>query len=255
MRTLFYILFCATITFITFCGESPTETETLYFRVSGRNMQYWQTELGDETSVGSEEQAVTIADIRTDHKSDHSEVRVNIKNRKIQAQNVNDYSKTDAKALNITHNAAFIFSLAHKPASSNAEQNGDIIQTGLYVRDASTSNNEYAVAMRWVVNPWRADYGNLYTWNGSEWKSRATINPDSLDHTVEISLDRISQSGVLKFDNYVWQDAWSSTPISGEENGVTARLEFMASNAYPLETDYKPSFTVNFKNWKWEWAL
>ncbi len=217
-------------------------------------MQYWQTTLGDSLVGDYNTGPVRYSDIYTRHLNDRSIVQVNINNRNIKAHNLNYYAKTDVKAMNITHNAAFVFSLNDTPSSSNSEKNGQAIQAGLFIWDGSSSKTEYAVAFRWVVDPWSINYGQLYTWTGNNWQFRASITPDTTDHNVEIEMDRIDGIGILHFDDQTFTNAFSTMVPEDQPSGVTARLEFSAINATASQLETNPSFSVNFKNWKWEWS-
>jgi len=256
MKKLFkYFLLLFIISFLYCEKDNTTNPDNYYDRYSGRNLQNWSVALGDSLIIYEDEEPVTINDIRTRHYYDYSSVEANINHRGILAHNITYKQIADVKALQVTHRAAFIFNLPGKPSRQNKTGNGHALECGLLVQDGSTTHKQYGVLFRWIINPWRDDFGRIYLWDGAEWQSETALEPDSLRHTVTFTLDRINKSGSIQIDKLKLAGAWSETTLPESVTGISAKLQFGVLNPFPPEADVCPAASVLFRNWKWEWLL
>jgi len=235
--------------------DNATNPNSFYDRHSGRNLQNWSVSLGDSLILSEEEEPVTLNDVRSRHYYDYTSVEANINHRGIMAHNITYKQIADVKALQVTHRAAFIFNLPATPTRQNKTNNGHALECGLLIQDGSTTHKQYGVLFRWIINPWQNDFGRIYLWNGEEWQSETTLQPDSLRHTVTFTLDRIGKSGSIQIGNYKMAGAYSETPLSESVTGISAKLQFGVLNPLTPEADVFPAASVLFKNWKWEWLL
>ncbi|HPG40307.1 MAG TPA: hypothetical protein PLP19_15155 [bacterium] len=250
-----YLLFIILLPLF-YCGkEQATQSNELYFRLSGRNLQNWETMLGDSLFFDNDENTVSLADIQTTHFYQYSLLAANINRRGIMAHNITRKVVADIKALQITHQAGFILNLATTPSLTNKKDNGAAVEFSLVVDDGSTSHKEYGVVLRWIIDPWSNDYGQVQVWQDSIWVHAATLTPDSLDHTVSITMDRVTKNGHVRIDNKTIANAYSETQKTELPAGIYAILRFGIINAWPADEDLNLAAAVRFKNWKWEWEL
>jgi len=249
-------IFLISILGILYCEkDNATNPVNYYDRYSGRNLQNWEVTLGDSLLTIADQAPVGLNDIRTRHYYDYTSVDANINHRGIMAHNLTFKQIVDVKAIQVTHRAAFIFKLPTKPSRQNKNSNGHAVECGLFIQDGSTTQKQYAVLFRWIINPWRNDFGRVYIWNDAEWQSGSILQPDSLQHTVTFVLDRIDKKGTIQIDKLKFAGVFAETPLTESSSGITAKLQFGVTNPFPPETGVNPTATVIFKNWKWEWLL
>ncbi len=249
------ILFLALLSLLHCDKEQSTQSNEFYFRLSARNLQNWETMLGDSLYFDNDEDTVSLADIQTTHFYQYSLLEANINRRGIMAHNITRKVVADIKALQITHQAGFILNLATTPSRTNKKDNGAAVEISLVVADGSTSHKEYGVVLRWIIDPWSSDFGQVQAWKDSIWVRAATLTPDSLDHTVSITMDRVTKNGHVRIDNKTIASAYSETLKTDLPAGIYAIMRFGMINAWPADEDLNLAAAVRFKNWKWEWVL
>ncbi|MBN2413736.1 hypothetical protein JXQ31_18800 [candidate division KSB1 bacterium] len=254
-KFLKYFFLFSIIIFLNCEKDNATNPDKYYDRYSGRNLQNWSVNLGDSLIVFENEQPISANDIRTLHYYEYTSVEANINHRGIQAHNLTFKQINDAKAVHVSHHAVFYFNLPLKPSRQNKDSSVHAVECGLFIRDGSTTQKQFGVAFRWIVNPWRDDLGRIYVWDGDEWQPETVLQPDSLQHTVTFILDKMDKTGSIQIDNHKIANAFSETSLPDSVTGISTILQFGVLNPFPPEANVHPAASVYFKNWKWEWLL
>lgn len=221
---------------------------------SGANLVNWEIVVGDGNYNAPAEPPVNIEDITTLHYSDCSELKANIKNRRIMAHNITFNRVYDDSSLAFVHKAGYSFRLPYFPSKSNSDFNGETIEGGLFIWDGNTEQKDLGLAFQWIINPWDVNFKDIRMWNGSEWIKIGSLQTDTLYHSVQFYLNIRNRIASFTLDGNKYQDNFFSETMKTWGTGIAARLQAEIISIYPPTSGTIPSHKVLIKDWYWQWV-
>ncbi|GLB47982.1 hypothetical protein [Neptunitalea lumnitzerae] len=222
---------------------------------SGVNLANWTVVLGDGNYAAPGVAPVSAADIATSNTTAYGLLEANVDNRRIMAHNITYNKIVETTALSVTHTATYTFKIPYTISTGNTNFNGQTVEGGLFVWDGVSTQLDYGLAFQWVINPWDANYGKVFYWNGSGWTYLGcTLTPDTNNHEISFELNIANQEAYITLDGVTYtQNVFSETTKSGWGTTVDARFQAETISIYPSATGSVPSQKVEFKNWSWVW--
>ena len=224
----------------------------------GSNLSGWEVVVGDGLYIAPGEPPVDSGDIETVHYSDYSEVRANVKVRKIMAHNITLKRIVDNDALKYVHTATVRFRLPFQPVcDSNSNLNGETIEGHLAIWDGADTRLDYLVAFQWIVNPCAPNFGAIQAWdNPGEWKPVGQLIPvDTSWHEMQMVLDTSSSKACLVLDGVPFQSYFTAMPHPDWGPEIAARFAAEAISQYPGLDGNGALHKAQFKDWSWIWGL
>jgi len=223
--------------------------------MQGADLFGWETALGDGLWSAPGQAGVDMADIATDHRTTHSELRANVSQRGVMAHNITFRRDINPMHLSTIHATSYDFAMPYLPSPSAWPDNAQTLEGGFFVWDGATSRKDYGIAFQWILNPWMSSFGEIRTWtgtNGGEWATSGHLAPDTNWHTAEFIVDVVAETTALVIDDVTLPVALAATekPSSwGTE--VAARLQTEAISLWPGSNPNPPSHRAQFRNWSW----
>jgi hypothetical protein len=228
-------------------------------KLSGRNLRGWKVVLGDAVYTAPGESEPDAEDIETIHTRSHSELRANIRKRRIMAHNITFKKVTADGALACAHACGYEFRLVRVPSKTEGDLKAQTIEGGMFVWDGKKTRLDYGVAFQWVLNPWSDDFGALQTWTGEKsgkWVPAGKLKPDTEWHKLEIMFDFRGRKSSLKIDGKALKCGFSGTKKPKDwGKTVDARLQAEIVSVYPGKTGRGALHKALFRNWLWEWKV
>jgi len=234
-------------------------------RYSGTTLNGWEVILGDSLYAPPPEPKVTLEDIETDDYSDYSEVRANIKKRRIMAHNLTYFESWDTDAFEFQHSFRFQFKQPYLPLKDpDAQHNGETIEAHIRLYDGKGTIGpralRYVSALAWVVNPWSERYGYLLVWTNpsaanvnDRWTRVANIYPDTSWHSVELFTDVKNDVGHLVFDSSKYEMKPLAKALAPWGAHISSAIHTEAVSIYPTKNHGGAEHKVQFRNWEWAW--
>jgi hypothetical protein len=221
----------------------------------GFDLAGWRVVVGDAVCTAPGELPVGLADIRTLNYGNYSELRANVKKRKIMAHNITFKRITNANALRYVHTTQVKYKLPYLPSTANTTLNGQTIEGGIFIWDGPNTRLDYGAAWQWVLNPWDPKFGHLQTWTGTGWIDAGTLPIDTLWHTLRLKVDFPNGTAELTIDGNTFPINFTNTPKDPSwSTTVAARfqleivsLDVCSGNANGV------LHKARFKNWSWVW--
>ena len=228
--------------------------------LSGKNLKGWETVVGDAVYTAPGESKIDAKDIETVHAKDHSELRANVKKRRIMTHNITFKKITADHALDCTHTCGYEFKLVEVPSKTQGDLNAQTVEGGLFIWDGRKTRLDYGAAFQWVLNPWSEDFGAVQTWTGGKgekggkWVSAGKLKPDTEWHRLEIEFDFGGKKSSLEIDGKKLKCSFSGTEKPKDwGKTVDARLQAEIVSVYPGEKSKGSLHKALFRNWSWEW--
>jgi hypothetical protein len=241
--------------------EIPTTSGTLSLvreKYSGRNLEGWEVVLGDALYAAPGEKPVDIGDIETLHFRDYSEVRANVRRRRIMAHNITFLKRIRDDAFKFIHRSEYRFRLPYMPSRSQSQTNPQTIEGHIALWDGSGTvgkrRTRYTVGWQWLLNPWDTSYRDLRIWRDEKWSKVSTIRPDTSWHALKMELDFRGNVGHVMFDSgkyAVPSVSKALIPAWGSETAAWIAAE--AISVYPGETGDGAMHRAQFRDWIWVW--
>jgi hypothetical protein len=220
---------------------------------SGKNLAGWKVVVGDAVQHAEPEPPVAISDLITVHKSDHSELRANVKRREIMAHNITYMQDKNDDNLTAIHACRFQFRMPDRPEpNASADWLGETIEGGFFVWDGKNTRLDYGLAFQWVVNPWDKRAGNINSWAHTRWVRQTRLEFDTEWHEVWMVLDIQKQTASMVIDGMPVPTMFSKTPkAAGWEKNTVARLQAEIVSINPGPSHMKTAHRTQFRNWSW----
>lgn len=224
----------------------------------GPSLRGWDVVLGDGLYAAPGEQPVSLADIRSDHYADQTELVANPSRRRIMAHNITVKTVESASALRRLHRGAYSFRLPYLPQVDNFDLNAQTIEGGIFIWDGPATRLDYGVAFQWALNPWMDEFGDIRTWtewDGGQWQKVGFLTPDTEWHRVRFGFDPVNRTSSITIDGLFFPSAYSRTP-KPEDWGteIAARLQAEIISLYPGEDNPGTLHRAEFRDWSWRWA-
>ena len=213
--------------------------------------------VGDGIFVREDESPVDIQDLETVHFDDYSELRANIKGRRIMAHNITSKRIRDADAFKFNHRVKYEFRLPYEPIKGDSEFNPQTIEGHTRVWDGVKRRLNYSTSFQWNLNPWNANYGSISMWFGGikRWQEVGYLEPDNLWHTFEAYLDFENSRAWISIDGVKYESELYGTSKAGLgwERHISASLVAEVISLWPGETSGGAKHRAQFRNWVWIW--
>lgn len=225
---------------------------------SGANLLGWETVVGDGILARPGQAGVSMSDIATNHLATHSELQANIQSRGVMAHNICFKRIIDDMALSYRHAASFEFRLPFIPDHGDQSQNAQTFEGGMFIWDGSGDRRDHGLGFQWLLNPWMAEYGQIYKWSMSHagWRPVVRLEPDTAWHAVSIELDPRSKLAELYIDDLHIDRVYTrrrKAEVWGQE--TAARLQAEIISLDPGSNDVAPAHRAEVRNWTWDWTL
>ncbi len=224
----------------------------------GPNFTGWEVVVGDGVYAAPGEPPVGPSDIETVHYTTYSELRANIRRRRIMAHNITFKRIVDENAFEYIHTCGFAFRLPYLPTTDNFDLNAQTLEGGLFVWDGSTTRLDYGVGFQWVLNPWMDIFGEIRTWkadgNEGQWEGVGYLTPDTRWHEIKIVVDFKRGTTSVEIDGTPYPACLSRTPRAETWGPETAaRLQAEIISLYPEPSGIRAMHRAEFKDWFWVW--
>ena len=234
----------------------------VYREFSGSDLAGWRVTLGDGIYAAPGEAPVSIEDIQTQHDGALSEVRANIRRRRIMAHNITYRRERDDLALEYAHSFTCAFRLPYMPSVDNVDENGQTMDAGLFVWDGVNTMTDWGMAFQWGLNP-RERFGEIRVSvegvNAAAWEPVGYFQPDTEWHTFEMVVDyptllqNPELSPTLRIDETYFPShfvgIFKRWPVA-----ISAGIQVEAISIYPGTTMDGALHRVEFKDWRWRWV-
>lgn len=239
----------------------PPGNGPIYRELSGSDLAGWRVTVGDGIYTAPGEPPVSIEDIETQHNGDLSEVRANIRKRRIMAHNITYRRERDDLALDYAHIFTCSFRLPYMPSIDNTDENGQTMDAGLFVWDGMGTMMDWGMAFQWGLNP-RERFGeirvNIEGVSAAAWEPVGYFAPDTEWHTFEIMVDyptlmeNPELSPTLRIDDTYFPGHFVGI-FKRWPAAISAGLQLEAISMYPGTTLNGTLHRVEFKDWRWQW--
>lgn len=270
------ILLIALVTAVLSTGCGPAtklETEAHPICIVGDNLAAWTQTVpsGDSTddNVSDDPQEpVSASDLKSDHSNgSFSELRANVRRRKIRAHNTNYFSTTQPEALNRIHEYSFSFRLPFLPPDGTQKSNyalnghGETIEGGLFVFDGPGTKRDFGAAFQWNINREGENFGRVAFWevdaagNGSwQYDKRKTsiLTVDTKWHTVQFRINIPTKTTEMFIDGVAFPCAFANAQIKGGDFANETRIQLrLQAEIVSKGPKVNPMHVAQFKDWRW----
>lgn len=228
-------------------------------KLSGRNLDGWETVVGDGVFAATGQRAVNGTDIGADHFSRYSKLSANSNERGVMAHNITYHRVIDGAALLMMHDASFEFRIPFVPSTSGGAHNAQTFEGGLFIWDGRNDRLDYGLAFQWVLNPWAPEFGAIRAWtptpDGPAWSQISRLEPDDSWHSVWFGYDHATGSTGLAIDGRMMPVSLTETSKADSwGTDIEARLQAEIISIYPGEADNAPSHVAEVRDWSWDWT-
>ncbi|GIV72155.1 MAG: hypothetical protein KatS3mg049_0711 [Caldilinea sp.] len=235
---------------------SPSPHDTIYREFSGGNLSGWRLALGDGIYAAPDEPPVSIEDIETRHEDVLSELRANVRKRRIMAHNITYFRQRDELALQYTHLFTCHFRLPYMPSVENTEENGQALDAAVFVWDGIDTRMDWGAAFQWGLNP-RERFGELRVniqegVHAAGWEPVGYLTPDLEWHTFQIIVNYPLQTASLRIDEQSFPIDLVGIPKRWPAT-ISAGVQVEAISMYPGTTLNGTLHRVQFRDWSWLW--
>jgi hypothetical protein len=253
---------------------------------AGPNLENWHTSLGDALFPAGE---VVFDDIHTEHVAGAdahapcSLLCANVDRRPVMAHNITYLRRRHEDLLDRAHHCGYEFRIPYElVADAAAELSAETFEGGFFVWDGSalrqgaTEPLDYGIAFQIILNPWleepHADgaqvsgpdscamaeitadckMGEIRRWTGSGWESTGEfMTVDTELHRVEMVVDFLTNTGMIKIDDIRIDAVITETPKVGWGRETDARLQVETVSKYPGCEEVRAMSQVEVSNWFW----
>jgi len=229
---------------------------------SGSELDGWRVALGDGIFAAPGEAPVSIEDIETRHAGTLSELRANIRQRRIMAHNITYRRERDDRAFDFTHSFTCAFRLPYMPSVDNIDENGQTMDAGLFIWDGVNTMMDWGMAFQWGLNP-HERFGEIRVTvegaNAAAWEPVGYFAPDTEWHDFEIVVDyptlveNPAASPTLRIDDTYFPSYFVGI-FKRWPAAISAGIQVEAISIYPGTTMNGARHRVEFKNWQWRWV-
>ncbi|MCH7563373.1 MAG: hypothetical protein IH968_06055 [Gemmatimonadetes bacterium] len=237
-------------------------TVTLVLSGEGPNISTWEFAFGDGNIPP--DATSTEADYTVSHVDSMSTITVNSRQRPdVGLHGIYLLRRETDAALTakMTYSIQFRLPDAVSIAAHQAgNPTGQTIDMTLFSWDGKTSRRDYGFAISIITNPY-FQTGHVRYWvtdadgNGSWEDTGVVLDLDTEWHTVELSVDPVSDSGVAKIDEAIVVTApraKEAKPTFGDD--VTARVSVEVISVDPGSDNGGRSARLQVRNWSWIWS-
>lgn len=225
----------------------------------GTNLEGWTVVVGDGVQAMPGEAPVGREDIETLQNEGFSEIRANVRRRRVMAHNITFRRITDDAALRSIQTFGFKFRLPYLPVpDARKEEAGQTVEAGVFTWDGNGSRLDHGVAFQWLVNPWLPNFGEIRCWNakdGGSWlPAGLTLKPDTEWHEVRLTVDMRRKTTAISIDGRVVSSAFTALPKPAAWGRTTdARAQIEAISVFPGEKG--ALHRVEVRDWFWDWEM
>jgi hypothetical protein len=243
-------------------GDQLPNDGSIYREFGGSDLTGWRITVGDGIYAAPGEPPVSVEDIETRHDGNLSEVRANIRRRRIMAHNITYLRERDALALEYTHIYTCAFRLPYMPSVENTDENAQTMDAGLFVWDGINTMMDWGMAFQWGLNP-RERFGeirvNIEGVTAAAWEPVGYFAPDTEWHRFEIIVDyptlmeHPTVRPTLRIDDTYFPSNFVGI-YKRWPAAISAGLQVEAISIYPGTTMNGALHRVEFKDWSWQWV-
>ncbi len=226
-------------------------------RYQGSNFIGWEIVVGDGVYAAPGEPPVSLSDIATIHHDNYSELRANVRRRRIMAHNITLKRIIDDDAFEHVHTCGFRFRLPYLPSVDNPDLNAQTLEGGIFVWDGSGTRLDYGAGFQWMLNPWKDTFGEIRAWtdaNGGQWERVGYLTPNTQWHEIRIVVDFQRRTTSMKIDDVGYPSCFTGTP-KPETWGTETAARFQAEiiSVYPEPSGIRAMHKAEFQDWVWVW--
>lgn len=257
---------------------------------AGPNLENWHTSLGDALFPAGDvvlDDIHTEHLTGADAHASCSLLCANVERRPVMAHNITYLRRRHEDLLDRAHHCGYDFRIPYElVADAATELSAETFEGGFFVWDGSvlrrgaTEPLDYGIAFQIVLNPWLAEpqvdgaqihgtescamagavagvtadcqMGEIRRWTGSGWERTGEFFAvDTEVHRVEMVVDFLSNTGMIKIDDIQIDTVITETPKVGWGRETDARLQVETVSKFPGCEDVRAMSQVEVSNWFW----
>jgi hypothetical protein len=208
----------------------------------------------------------SIEDVDVIHYGEYSEVRSNIRMKRVNILNATFFKKQgEPKLYDYIHISGYKIRspFINTPGQYDVQINTEVIGGGFQTFHGPSATG-YDIGYGWWLNPWSpwASYGSVNVWEMTpEYPSTPIVDrvtPDTNWHSLIFILDQKNDHGYVLFDNRVYEvhKILRSYHPEWRGEGIDGGLVVEVSNGWPKDhesSNYRYMGVVQVKDWFWIW--